>query len=177
MATYGWPSNLKRRWPNTWAYASAPLAGPFLNRPSCETAPSARAKKTLLLRVGEAGPLTPRKIANHMANIWAKKYNRRPGNDAYGCLVGLAEVWPEGQQVAIFKAVLANWSDYMSGVRLEQNIAEDQGEAVKYLKWDYPVISVMRRYPTPAIEMYAMMLQAKQKALPASLKAAYFAIP
>jgi hypothetical protein len=124
-----------------------------------------------LLRIGEARPMTTRHVANIMANIWRKKTERRPGKAEYGCLCGLAEVWPSGEQISILKTVLADWTGYMSCVKAEMMVAEDAGEAITFKFFKHPVISVMRRWPSVAVELHRMKLQAtgKQPAATAGL--------
>lgn len=121
-------------------------------------------KIVALLRVGEPGPKTPRHLANIMAKIWAGKFGFRPGDENFGKLVGLAEVWPEGHQIDIFKLVISDggWPEFMSCVKAEMMVMEDAGEKVSFRFFKRPVIGVMRRFAAVAVEFYEMEKQAKQ---------------
>lgn len=102
-------------------------------------------KMIALLRVGKPGPKTPRHLANIMAKLFKKKFGKRPSDEAFGCLCGLAEVWPDGEQLDIFKTVLADWQGFLGVAKLVLEIAEDQGLLTfKNLKFDYLPITLLR---------------------------------
>jgi hypothetical protein len=109
-----------------------------------------------LLREGEPGPKTVRHLANTMSCIWRKRFGRSVGRKDYGCLVGLAESWPEGYAVEIFKAALDDWPMFMVGVK---GVIALEGGNGKELYLKYPSITVMRRFPKVGIELYVMQLQ------------------
>lgn len=115
-------------------------------------------KNTTLLREGKAGKKTPRHIANIMSRIWRKRYDRSVTRYEYGCMIGLAEEWPEGHQVEIFKLVISKegWPEFMAGVWIE--IAKLDG--VKHF-YKFPTLTVMRRFHTVALELYQMHSQQK----------------
>jgi hypothetical protein len=88
----------------------------------------------------------------------------------YGCMVGLAEVWPEGHQIELFEMVLDQWSLFMIGVKwiiVDQEM-EDQKTVDRF--WTHPSISVIRRFQAVAVEMALMDAQEKKK-VPAWIKA------
>ncbi|RFC65628.1 hypothetical protein [Mesorhizobium sp. GR13] len=121
-----------------------------------------------LLRIGDPGPKTPRHLANIMAKIWNSKFGFRPSDENFGKLVGLAEVWPDGRQLEIFKLVISKegWPEFMSGVKAEIMVMEDAGKKVKFRFYKRPVIGVMRRFAAVAVEYYEMTQQANWKGLP-----------
>lgn len=121
-----------------------------------------------VLRIGKAGPKTPRHLANIMAKIFEKKTKRRPSNRGYGCLVGCAELWPEGHQIEIFKLVMNEWAKFMVGFRLALDTNQIQPpntktyeKPVEYLKLQYPHLPTLRLGASVAFEFYQMHMQDK----------------
>lgn len=134
--------------------ASDGRKGPFAVRSG-----KGRWHRVLALRVGAPAPL-PGKNRRHLANIMGKMFRERTDHavspKAYGCLIWLAELWPEGHQVAVFKCCLDDWGGFMAGVKLRQAV---EGGQVRYLK--YPSITVLRRWPHVAADSYLLHLQDK----------------
>lgn len=129
--------------------------------------------KVTLLRLGKLGGKTDRHIANIMSNIFRKR-GFTHNQHAYGCLKGLAQVWPEGEQIAIFETVLDNWAMFMSWAKLKAEInAELKGEPVKHRHYKKPAISFILKMHHVAVELYLARLQAKGKPVPASVKAKF----
>lgn len=122
-----------------------------------------------LIREGVAGPMTPRHIANVMASLWRKRFERAATNDEWGCMLGLAQKWPTGHQIEIFKDVIReqSWPEFMAGVQIE--IAKISG---KHGKFAHPTMSVIRRFADVAVEYHVMKLQeaGNMKPKPISLK-------
>lgn len=75
----------------------------------------------------------------------------------YGLINGLMEVWPDGHQLAIFKLVLSDWPAYMAGQKIEVWKTYSDRE----LFFEFASMSVLRRYPQPAVELYVMEQQAR----------------
>lgn len=119
-----------------------------------------------LLRIGERGPDTSRRIANKMASLYRKRFGFRPGDSQFGCLVGLAEKWPQGKQVEIFKELLADWAGFLGVAKYALEVAEDTGaiEEFKNYKFNHLPISLVRIdcVAKAAVEFYIMQRQAKQ---------------
>lgn len=115
-------------------------------------------RNTTLLRDGKPGPKTPRHIANIMSRIWRRKYDRPVTRVEYGCMIGLAEEWPDGHQVEIFKLVISNegWPEFMAGVWIE--IAKLDGVKRFY---KFPTLTVIRRFHMVGVELYQMNAQQK----------------
>jgi hypothetical protein len=115
-------------------------------------------KNTTLLREGKPGQKTPRHVANIMSRIWRKRYDRPVTRAEYGCMIGLAQEWPEGYQVEIFKRVISNegWPEFMAGAWIE--ITKLDGVKRFY---KFPTLTVMRRFHTVAVELYQMHAQQK----------------
>ncbi|MDZ4089132.1 MAG: hypothetical protein U1E69_20260 [Tabrizicola sp.] len=116
-------------------------------------------RKAVLLRLGEPDTRTDRHLANIMANIFEDKAGRRPKPRDYGILRGLAQHWPEGAQLDIFRFLLKDWPLFRVGVSLEVDRMIHEGEGGYHWKLDYPVISVMLRFHRVALEAYVMHLQ------------------
>lgn len=115
--------------------------------------------KAVLLRVGESAPLSPRELANLMKSIFRKKLDFDVPQAQYGMLKGLAEKWPEGHQLEIFKLVVSEWSAFKAGVAIEVEKLIDAGQPGKFTRHDYPSVPVMLRFQSVAVEMYMMDLQ------------------
>ncbi|MCV2880366.1 hypothetical protein OE699_16155 [Sedimentimonas flavescens] len=137
--------------------------------PICTTTTHVEGRKAVLLRLGTPEAKTDRHIANIMANIFAEKTGRRPAGRSYGMLRGLAQNWPEGAQLAIFRCVLNEWSMFMAGVQLEIGRMIQEGEGGEHRRYKFPSISVMLRFHHIALEMYVMQLQEAGTLPPASV--------
>lgn len=118
-------------------------------------------KVATLLRVGEASPPTHREIAQQMARVWRSKVKRQVGSDAFGCLVGLAQEWPDGHQVSVFAMMLDDWANFMVGVGMEIAFqTEVEGVAgLTKMHFKYPSIATLRRFHHVAFETWKMSLQ------------------
>jgi|GEM_PF-4706993 len=128
-------------------------------------------KKALLLRVGPPGVPTPRKIANFMRGAFRTKTGRYPKKEEFPLLKVLAEEWPDGLQVEIFKAVLSDWVAFKAGVAIEIEKMKAQGEKAYHRHHDYPSVSVICKFRHVALELYIMGLQenvAQGKPIPAT---------
>ena len=124
-----------------------------------------------LLRIGDGTPVkkTPLHIANIMRSIFLKKTGRKPNRHAFGCVVGLAEVWPDGQQIEIFSLVINDWLAFMAGFRLRLETGEiappvkkTYAKPVPYMKLNHPHIPTIRLGAAVAVELYEMRLQEQQ---------------
>jgi len=118
-------------------------------------------RRVTALRVGEAGSgveKSQRHIANIMAKMFREKTERPVLRKAYGCLNGLAGIWPQGHQVAIFKDMLNDWGSFMAAAKLRMTIEAGAygktGLQVRYYR--YPVISL---FPHVAADAYLTHLQ------------------
>lgn len=132
--------------------------------------------KYALLRIGQPGEApakTPEHIANIMRKVWAEKVGTTLSPQQHGCLIGLAKEWPEGCQVDIFKTVLSNWSGFMAGVKIIQEMMAQDGEEVESKFFIYPSITVMRRFYKSAIELHGVKLQSEGTPLPPAFEAVY----
>jgi hypothetical protein len=124
--------------------------------------------KLSLLRIGEPGPPSAVDVAKAMSKAWRQTFSGRPTNKhEFGCLIGLAERWPEAHAVAVFRHALANWTFVMAGVEMEIDLLPEEERLSRYYK--HPSISVMRRFPDPVLEAYIMHMQDKHSE--ASMKA------
>jgi hypothetical protein len=130
-------------------------------------------KKMTLLREGEPGPMTHRHIANIMSNIFRTKTSNKVGPREYGCLIGLAEIWPAGEQVEIFKTVITDWTSFMSCVHCVIMEMQDAGEDAVKRYYSFPSITVMRRFHEVGVELHLMKLQAKVK-IPSHSSASHY---
>lgn len=137
--------------------------------PICTTTTHVEGRKAVLLRLGTPAPRTDRHIANVMANVFAEKTGRRPAARYYGMLRGLAQVWPEDAQLAIFKCVLGDWQMFKAGVQLEVDKMIADGEGGEHRYHEFPSIAVILRFHHVALDMYIMHLQWEGKTPPASI--------
>lgn len=129
---------------------------------------NAEGHQITVLRIGRPGKKTPRHLANIMANIFEQKTKRRPSRRGYGCLIGCAEVWPEGHQIKIFKLAMKEWPIFMVGFRLALDTGQivppnpkAYAKPVQYLKLQHPHLPTLRLGVTVALELYQMHMQEK----------------
>jgi hypothetical protein len=115
-----------------------------------------------LLRVGEPGPQTHYDLAQIMSAIFRKKTGRRTNVDQFNCLLGLAGEWPDGLQVELFKIAMTRWPEFMAGVNVEAQIIR---------RYEFPSISVIRRFHHIAVQMMTGDYQESGKEPPPALKA------
>jgi hypothetical protein len=98
-----------------------------------------------LLREGEATPpKTHRHVANAMAKYWKSRFGRIVTRREYGCLIGLAEVWPEGLQSEIFKRSVNHWPDVMTGVKMVNDFLSEEFQMERF--YNYPSIALIRKF-------------------------------
>lgn len=94
--------------------------------PVVMTAAGMGADKGVYFRLGEAGPLSLRKVANTLSKVWRTHVGRdMTTHREYGLLFGLAELWPDGKQVKVFEHTLRFWSEFMGATKLEIAAARD----------------------------------------------------
>lgn len=88
--------------------------------------------------------------------MFCQKYDRkRVTRKDWGCLVGLADVWPDGFQTAIFKTVLDDLKAFIVGVR------EADPESKFYRRYyEFLPIKLLRKYPLIAVELHIIKVQA-----------------
>ncbi|WP_156939390.1 hypothetical protein [Mesorhizobium sp. LNHC229A00] len=114
---------------------------------------------------------------------WLSNLRERETERDFGCLIGLAKVWPDGVQVEILKIVFDGWTEFMSGVKLVQHIEREanrkakkadptaQVTEVRALFFDYPHIPTIRKYWKVALDMMTTHYQTTEKNPPPSFKA------
>ena len=88
------------------------------------------------------------------------------GAKDYGCMCGLAETWPDGYQVQIFKTVLADWEGFMAGEKIAIWTAGTGEERF----FEYVSMSVLRAFPEVAVELWVMEQQEKAGELTPELR-------
>jgi hypothetical protein len=116
--------------------------------------------RMVVYRLGDEPHTSFRTIALQMQAMLQKKNKQKYYNSHhFGCLIGLAETWPEGCQLDIFKYVINNWSDFMVGAKA---CTENDQHLGRYLELVSP--PVLRKYPEVALDMYGTYLQGKGKA-------------
>jgi hypothetical protein len=111
-------------------------------------------RRVRLYRVGPEGEDSLLPVARQMEAAFHSKYGRKVDNYGFGCLVGLAELWPAGHQVNIFKTVLSNLQGFMCLVRA---FDPDTEWAPRY--YEFLPCTLLRKYPHLALEMYEDKLQ------------------
>jgi len=142
-----------------------------------------------LLAEGETATKTPQYVANLMRKVWAEKVGTKLDSRQHGCLIGLAKVWPEGHQLAIFKAVLNDWPGFMTiskmdmlewaaknGYKLKGDTPLEQSylaklglgpdpktlpeaEGLEIRYLKYPSITYMRAFYWVGVALYELKLQ------------------
>lgn len=112
-------------------------------------------KPIVLYRLGSTPHESARYTANKMASLYRKKYGvERVSRHNWGCLLGLAGVWPEGVQVEIFRTLLADLKAFMAAVK---SVDPDCPHSIRFYEW-LP-ISLARKYPDVALEVYITAIQ------------------
>jgi hypothetical protein len=127
---------------------------------------NAHGKPLVLYRLGSTPHISPRHLANKMASLYRLKYGReRISPREWGCLLGLAGYWPEGVQVEIFRTVLNDLKAFMAAIKC---VDPDCSHSIRFYEW-LP-ITLVRKYPDVALELYIAEVQAKgQKPHPSIL--------
>ncbi len=149
-----------------------------------------RMKIIRVLSPGEEAKKTPQRVANEMRKVWA---NRKIDHAAiaaaaeagkpwktddliedgkvkvspreHGCLVGLAEVWPDGHQMAILKCVLEDWTGFIVLAKMTAEAAQDAETGDTDLPvpgakfFNHPTLPVVRKFAEAAVEFYLGKLQ------------------
>lgn len=128
-------------------------------------------RKTVLLRVGQPGQMSDRHLANIMAAIFTEKTGRRPQPRDWGRLRGLAQAWPEGAQIDIFRTVMSDWEAFKAGVAIEVDLLAAEGHEAMHHRHDFPSIAVMLRFHPIGLEQHIMKLQWEGKKPPPSIYA------
>jgi hypothetical protein len=141
----------------------------------------------VLYRLGDA-PSAPEHLASIMGKIYREKYGlirlrsmqwgclidgkekEVYGRRQYGCLIGLAELWPAGEQIAIFKTVLHELPAFMTGVHQIEPDPDGEGRFYEWLP-----ITLLRKHWQVAVQVHGMKVQEGGEAMSASLAAAYAA--
>ena len=117
-----------------------------------------------LYRTGVPAACSAKKTANMMAKAFRQKYKvDHVSRGDWGCLHGLAEIWPEGSQVAILKAVLSDLPLFMSAVRIADPDSEYRERYYEFLP-----IKLLRKFHDIGLSVYLMKLQGEGGALPSS---------
>lgn len=117
--------------------------------------------KQWLIRVGP--PVTDTShvaIAKKMSAMFRKRFPAKKmlNQREFGCLVGLAEHWPEGHQIEIFRHALRDWVAVMAAVKIANDeLPEEEQRSVFY---DFPCIPVMRKFHEAVFEAWFMEQQA-----------------
>lgn len=129
----------------------------------------------VLLRIEAPGGdnALERKHLRDVARMMEKLFIAKTGHDLkpadFGGLNGLAEVWPDGFQLEIFRHTLAEWDSFMSGAKLRSAVDEDAyglPDPLKDLFYKFPIIWPMRKYHAVAADAYLMHLQASAGGCP-----------
>jgi hypothetical protein len=112
-------------------------------------------KPVVLYRLGSTPHKSPRHIANTMAALYRKHYDvKRVPPRSWGCLVGLAGVWPSGVQVNIFRMLLDNLKAFMAAVK-----AADPDCTFTPRFYEFLPITLVRKYPDVALQLYVAGIQ------------------
>lgn len=110
-----------------------------------------------------------RDLARVMEQVFFTKTGHKLKPADFGGLNGLAEVWPDGFQIEIFKHVLADWDSFMSGAKLRSDVDQEVNgipDPLKALFYKFPIIWPMRKYHMVAADAYLMHLQGRPGGCP-----------
>lgn len=141
--------------------------------------------KMTLLRVladGETSVMTPQRMANVMRKIWDAKVGTTLTQKQHGCLVGLAENWPHGHQIEIFKCVLNDWQMFagankhamhLAAADMGHELTSDKNDGVYVRHFKFPNVTYLRRFQIIGPAVYAMELQKAGKPVPPAVNAIY----
>lgn len=146
-----WAANSQEWWCEQLGISTATLRRLIGKPPFIREWALVNGRRMTLLRLGEKGPPTSRDIARGLRNIWRKRTNEIETGKQFGCLVGLALLWGEAAP-QIFSAVLREWAFFMTGVKLQ-----DEWTVNRHYK--YPSITLIRRFPEVAEEVYLTLVQ------------------
>nr|KZA96499.1 hypothetical protein A4A59_05235 [Rhizobium leguminosarum] len=91
---------------------------------------------------------------------------RMTTGDEFGHMCGFAKIWPQGYQIAIFKAVLADWPAFMAAMKM-QIWTTGKGEEKFF---EFVSTGVMRAFPQAAVELYVMQRQEQATELTPELR-------
>lgn len=126
-------------------------------------------KPIALYRLGSTPHQSPRHLANIMASLFRKQYGvERVSRRDWGCLVGLAGLWPSGIQVEIFHTLLADLKGFMAAIKA---VDPDCPHTIRFYEW-LP-IPLVRKYPDVALQLYITAVQAKGQKPNPSIAALY----
>ena len=113
-------------------------------------------KPIVLYRLGSTPHQSRRHVANIMASLYHKEYGQRVSRHAWGCLIGLAEVWPDGVEVEIFRMLLGDLNGFMAAIKA---VDPDCPLSIRFYQWLN--IPLVRKYPDVAVQLYITAVQAK----------------
>jgi hypothetical protein len=192
---YQWAAQPQLWWCDKLGYSVETLRRMIGQPPFVREQASVDGKKMTLLRVladGEAPKKTPERVANELRKIWlarkidtaaikaAAKAGKAMKTDKilkdgvlkmssrdHGCLIGLAQVWPDGMQHAILKCVLKDWPAFMVGAKLKLGTLQDEVtgdtdlpiKGALFLK--FPHLPTIRKFADVALELFIIDLQQK----------------
>ncbi len=86
--------------------------------------------------------------------------------DEFGCMCGLAEIWPKGHQVDILRSILSDWPAFMAG---EKVAIWRRGEGQERY-FDFPSMKVIRAFPDVGLELYVMERQEEAEEITQELR-------
>lgn len=156
---FAWAALSQSEWASQLGISDKTLRDLAKLPPIVSTKTQIQDKVVVLYRIGAGPHSSYRHIANILSKIFRDKYGlkRIPPHD-YGCLVGLAEVWPDGVQAQIFKSVLRNFVEFRGAVKLAE---PDSPHFDRY--YDFVPIRLIRKFPDLALEVYENEIQANCK--------------
>jgi hypothetical protein len=130
--------------------------------------------------VGESVPVIEHKhAARIMEKIWREKTGRETCPAQFGLFMGIAQSWPQGEQVNIFRAALNDWPGFMVALKHVDMMAEIKAGKLASLHakrhYSFPHLGAMREHPDAAVEFYGSKLQKEEKPLPPIIEALYMA--
>lgn len=153
-----WVAHSQEWWCDRLKVSPATLRRAISKPPFVRTGALVDGQRMTLLRLGEKGPLSVREIALVMRSVWVKTIGKEVAPDVlpvskreYGCLNGLAERWGlDGPYILI--TVVKNWPLFMVGAKQQEDWTVER-------YYEYPCLSLIRRFPEVAEEVALIIYQ------------------
>ena len=128
-----------------------------------------RGPPIVLYRTGAKPHESSRVTALKMKRAFRKAYPGWKYNSKdFGCLCGLAGLWPSGVQVDILRSVIDDMGAFKTRVKM---LDPDSQFSIRF--YDFVCLPLLRKFPEVGLEMYVMRLQKAGKPFPPSIAALY----
>ena len=152
-----WAARLQPWWCQQLGITERTLRRYLLNAPFQTTSAHVHGVRTTLIRVGEPIAPSKRMVQRRLMNIWKKRV-KKPTSRDFGLMAGLIDEWGLEKAPSILNLVIDKWGGFMAGVKIEMEVLGDEGQIKHY---EFPALSVVRRFASVGAELYLMQQQDK----------------